>query len=187
MAEVAIGLFSALGAGATAAAGAVGSAASAIGAGLGGLTAAGSSALGILQGVATAASVASTLVGGIGSYEEGQQQAQIAKLQGNSEYIASEQKALQIRRDLVQKVGAARVAFAGSGLDISSAGAVESDLRNQADYATAIEKTNAEQAKAMAALRASQYRSNGLIDLAGAGLKGVGQAGGYGLDIAKRG
>jgi hypothetical protein len=151
------------------------------------LTTAGSSALGILQGVATAASVASTIVGGIGSAVQGEQQAEIAKLQGNSEYIASEQKALQIRRDLVQKVGAARVAFAASGLDISSANAVEDDLTNQADFATAIEKTNAAQAKQMAAIRASQYRSNGLIDLAGAGLKAAGQAGGFGLDIAKRG
>jgi hypothetical protein len=147
----------------------------------------GSSALGILQGVGTIASVASTLVGGIGSLAQGEQQAEIAKLQGNADYIAGEQKALQIRRDLVQKVGAARVAFAGSGLDISSASAVESDLTNQADYATAIEKTNAEQQKQMAALRASQYRSNGMIDFAGSVLKGAGQAGGYGLDIAKRG
>lgn len=183
MAEIAIGLFTALGTGASA----VGSAVASAGAGLSGLVGAGSSSLGILQGVATAASVASTLVGGIGSFAQGQQQAEIAKLQGNSEYLASEEKALQIRRDLVQKVGAARVAFAGSGLDISSASAVESDLRNQADFATSIEKTNAETNKMMATLRAKQYRTNGALDLVGASLKAAGTATGYGFDIAKRG
>lgn len=185
MAELAIGLFAALGTGGAAA----GGTAAAAGAGglFSGLLTAGSSTLGILQGVATAASVASTLVGGVGSLVQGFQQADIAKLQGNSEYLASEQKALQIRRDLVQKVGEARVAFAGSGLDISSATAVESDLRNQAAYATDIEKTNAETNRQMAVLRAKQYRTNGVLDLAGASLKAAGQIGGYGLDIAKRG
>lgn len=185
MAELAIGLFAALGTGGAAAAG-TGAAAGAGGL-FSGLLGAGSSTLGVLQGVATVASVASTLVGGVGSFFEGQNQAEMAKLQGNADYIAGEQKALQIRRDLVQKIGEARVAFAGSGLDVSSAGAVESDLTNQADYATAIEKMNAEQSRQMALLRAKQYRTNGALDLAGASLKAVGQVGGYGLDIAKRG
>jgi len=187
MAELAIGLFAALGTGAATVGSTVAAAGAGLGAGLGGLVEAGSSALGVLQGVATAASVASTIVGGVGSFFEGQNQAEMSKLQGNAEYIAGEQKALQIRRDLLQKIGEARVAFAGSGLDVSSAGAVESDLTNQADYATAIEKTNAEQSRQMALLRAKQYRTNGALDLAGASLKAVGQAGGYGLDIAKRG
>jgi hypothetical protein len=183
MAELAIGLFAALGGG-----GAAATAAAGAGGGLfSGLLTAGSSALGILQGVATAASVVSTLVGGIGQADEAQQNARLVELQGNSEFLASQQKALDIKRDLAQKIGEARVAFAGSGLDISSASSVEGDLEDQADFQTSIEKLNGQQAKQMAAARAAQYRSSGTYDLVGASLKALGQVGGYGLDIAKRG
>ncbi|WP_414462959.1 hypothetical protein [Hyphomicrobium sp. DY-1] len=191
MAEVAIGLFSALSAGAASAATAVGTglagAASAVGTGLTGLTAAGSSALGILQGVATVASVASTLVGGIGSAAEAETNARLAQISGDADALATQQKILDIKRDLAVKTGEARVAFAGSGLDISSASAVEGNLQDEADYQTAIEQQNAIQQKQMAALRASQYRSSGAVDLISASAKAIGQAGGYGLDIAKRG
>jgi len=191
MAELAIGLFSALGsaasAGVTAVSSGLASAAGAVGSGLGALTGAGSSALGILQGVATAASVASTLVGGIGQNAEAQTNAQLAELQGNTDFVASQQKVLDIKRDLAQKIGEARVAFAGSGLDISSASSVEDDLENQAKFQTAIEQDNATLQKQQAMLRAAQYRNSGALDLAGASLKALGQAGSYGLDIAKRG
>lgn len=155
--------------------------------GLGGALAAGSSGLTVLSGMATAASMASTLVGGLSSMAQANSNAQMAKLQGQQDYLASEQSALQIRRELLQKTGAARVAFAASGLDVSSAAAVESDLTSQANYATSIEKSNAQIRQAQAAARARQYKMQGTVGLAETAMKIAGQDINFGLDIAKRG
>ena len=191
MAEAAIALFASLGTAAASAGTAVASAGTALATGIGssvaGLASAGSTALSILQGAATAASVASTLVGGLGQAAEAETNAKLAQLQGNADVLASKQKALDIQRDLLVKTGAARVAFAGSGLDISSASAVEGDLKDQAAFNTSIEEENAQQAKLMAGIRARQYRNSGGLDLIGASLKAAGTGANYGIDIAKRG
>lgn len=187
MAEVALALFAAVGTAASSVGTAAATIGTTVGAGIAGLAEAGSSALGILQGVATAASVASTLVGGVGMAAEAETNAKLASLQGNADALASQQKVLDIQRSLAQKTGEARVAFAASGLDISSASAIEDDLSSQATYQTSIEKDNAQVNKAMAQMRATQYRTSGTVDMIGAAAKALGQAGGYGLDIAKRG
>lgn len=194
MAEAAFALFAALGsaaapaAAATAASAGAGAAAAGASGGIfSGLLSAGSGALGILQGTANIASMASTMVGGLGSLIEGRQQAEMATLQGNQEFLASKEKTLAIQRDLAQKVGAARVAFAGSGLELSSGRAVEGDLTNQAAYQTEIEQSNAAIRQQMARMRARQYRSNGALDFGGALLKAAAIGADGGLDIAKRG
>lgn len=200
MAEIAVAMFSAMStaaAGATAAAGTaaasatamlpgIGAAAASAGAGSG-LMAAGSSALGVLQGLATAGSVISTLVGGVGAFASGMQSAQQAKLQGEAEQIASQEASARIRRDMVQKIGDARVAFAASGLDISSADAVTSDLTSEANYQTEIERNNAAIRQAQARMRARQYRTNAMFDMAGSIAKAGGQVADFGLDVARRG
>lgn len=208
MAELALAFFATAGTAAagTAAAGAGAAASSALAWGLGttvttaagvtsglgagslaALAGAGSSALGVLQGVATASSMVSTLVGGVGKFIQGGQQADMAELQGKSDYLASEEEALRIRQDLVKKVGQARVAFAASGLDISSAGAVENDLTNQADFETQMAEANGQSRLLQSRMRAQAYRTGADFDLAGSVLKAGGQLAGYGLDIAKRG
>lgn len=63
--------------------------------------------------------------------------------QAESERLAGEQKANQIKRELVQAVGKNRVAFAGSGTTIDSGDAIEAGLRSQAQHQTEIEKANA--------------------------------------------
>lgn len=129
----------------------------------------------------------STLVGGIGAMGEAQSNARMAELQGQQAYQESELAAVRIRREAVQKIGAARVAFAGSGLDISSAAAVENDLTAQANFETGIEEQNGLLRKAQAGMRASQYRQQGMYDMIGAAAKAGGQFANYGMDIAKRG
>lgn len=146
-----------------------------------------SGALSVLQGVATAASMASTLVGGLSAAGSAATNASLAKLQGEADYVASEQAALRIRRDAVQKIGAARVAFAGSGLDISSADGVVGDINAQANFETSVEMNNAKLRTATAAAKARAYKMQGGMDLLGAAAKAAGQGAQFGIDIANRG
>lgn len=149
--------------------------------------AAGSSALSILQGVATAGSILSTVAGGMSDAAEAKTNAQMAELQGNQDYIDSERRALEIRRETARKVGAARVAFAASGLDISSGDAVVADLETQGTYQTGIEKQAGESRRIQSQMRARQYRASGDADLLGTVFKAGGKLAGFGIDIANRG
>lgn len=198
MAELAVAFFSTIGtAAATAAPAAATAAATAatsliptiggISAGAAGLATAGSSALTVLQGLATAGSLLSTVVGGVGAFAQAQSDAQMAKLQGTQDYITSQETAMRIRREMVQKTGDARVAFAGSGLDISSADAVTGSIADQANFETEIERTNAQRKLAEARMKARQYRTNALFDLAGTAAKAGGQFAQYKLSVANRG
>ncbi|MGL4396614.1 MAG: hypothetical protein ACRCS9_08760 [Hyphomicrobium sp.] len=195
--EAAIALF-AMGGGAGAAAGAATSAAAwaagttittaaGVTSSLGGLAAAGSGALSILQGVSTAASMLSTLAGGLSSFGEARTNAKLAQLQGEQEYIDAERRALAIRRETLQKTGSARVAFAASGLDISSADAVVNDLEQQGAYETGVERQAGQMRKLQSGLRARQYRASGGANLLGSVARAGGQAANFGLDIAQRG
>lgn len=192
--EAAVALFAAMGtAGATAATAATSAAAWAAGttvtaAGAAtGLAAAGSTALTVLQGVATAGSVLATLSGGLAARGEAKTNARLAEMQGEQDYIDAERRALAIRRETLKKVGDARVAFAGSGLDISSADAVVGNLEAQGDYETGVERSSAQMRKLQAGLRARQYRASGNADLIGAVARSAGAIADTGIDIAKRG
>lgn len=152
-----------------------------------GLAAAGSTALTVLQGVATAGSVLATLSGGMAARSEAKTNARLAEMQGEQDYIDAERRSLAIRRETLKKVGDARVAFAGSGLDISSADAIVGSLEAQGDYETGVERSSAQMRKLQAGMRAKQYRASGQADLIGSVAKAVGQGANLGIDIANRG
>lgn len=151
------------------------------------VTSAGASALSVLQGLATVGSMTATAIGGIGALASGLAASEQAKLQGEAAYVESQDRANRIRRELVQKVGDARVAFAASGLDISSAAAVERDLRSQSAYETEIERLNGLSRQAQARSRVRQLRTGAYMDLAGAATRAGGQYLDYRIDIAQRG
>lgn len=71
--------------------------------------------------------------------------------------IKARQAAIAIKRDLAEKIGSARVAFAASGLDISSGAEIETELGRQGDYQLGTSKRSGEISAAGA--RASQYAS----------------------------
>lgn len=191
MAELAVSAFAA-------AAGSAGAAAGSIGSWLAGTTvttAAGvtsalapaSGMLSALQGAATITSMASTLLGGVMSYRQSEAQARFADLDAEGARLESEEKALRIRREAVQKVGAARVAAAASGLDLSSAGAIEGAIGDDAEFAigSALDAGAYQTAKARA--NASQIRSRGSASLGTAAARALGTGRDYGISIARRG
>lgn len=127
-----------------------------------------SSAMSVLQGVTTAGSVLMGFMGGRQERRAGeaaaldaQLNADVARLDGERQVNESAERALRIQQDHVRKVAAARVAFAGSGLDISSGqlGSIEGSLGNEARLGLDVEVGNQRQARANADLRAGQYEA----------------------------
>jgi hypothetical protein len=120
-----------------------------------------SSALSILQGVATAGSALFSLASG--------------QSQARQEDLAARAEALRIKREELIKIGQLRVAFAGSGIDISSGqpAALEEGIRSQAAFETGLAETSGE-------MRASAARMKGFGQAFGQGASGL-------IDIARRG
>ena len=112
---------------------------------------------------ANAASAA--LLSGQAKASEATRQAEIADFNADQARLASEEKALRIRREAVQKVGAARVAFAGSGLDISSSAAMEDAYRNEAGFEQYLARTSGTIDAAGKTLTANAYRSRATASL----------------------
>jgi hypothetical protein len=149
--------------------------------------AAGSSALGVLQGVATAGSMLSAGVGGLAALGQGLSRGALSDVEAEQERLAGEERAIRLKRELVQKIGANRVAFAASGVQIGSGDALEGSLRSEAEFETQLAGTNARIKQLAAEQRADQYRFQGYAGaLAAAGKIGALGAN-YGLDIARRG
>lgn len=150
-------------------------------------TAAAASTWSVLQGVATAASIAATIGGGVIALGESAQQARLSQVEGEQARIGSEQSAQRLRRQWLEQTGAARVAFAASGVDIGSDAAIESNLDQQLNYATAIERENAVIRSLGNRMRTDMIEQRGLASLTSS----VGQAGGQvarlGVDIRNRG
>lgn len=196
--EVALAVFSAVGTAASTAGSAV---ASAVGLGAAGtttllpavggwstaVTTAGSSAFSVLQGVATAGSLLSTAVGGLSAYSEARTNAELSEIQAESERLAGQEKSLRIRRDLLQKIGANRVAFAGSGVTIGSGASIEASLEGDAEFELGLERQNARVRQLSAQMRAGRYRDQATASLIGTAGKMAGTLGNYGLDLAVRG
>lgn len=178
MASLAATAFAALAGGGGAAAGATAAA---------GAVAASSGVLTTLQTVATVASVASTLLGGFSAYSQGRTQAEFADINAESERLAAEERALRIRRQLVERVAQNRVAFAASGQDISAGGDIENALVSDADFEEGLALTSGRIAAAGQRAQAATYRARGVT----AGLTSLARAGGTiantAIDIAKRG
>lgn len=175
MAELAISAFAAMATAGTAVAGtAAAGAATATG-----LAAAGAGTLGTLQTVATIGSMVSTLAGGFMAYRESQGQAKFASLNAEADRLAAEERSLRIRRQYVEKVGQNRVAFAASGLDISSGAAIEGALSSSAQFETDLARTSGQMAAAAGEAQAASYRNQGVSKLVAA----AGKAGGSWLDL----
>jgi len=121
--------------------------------------------LGALQGVFSTAALISTALGGVSSYQSSQSRARFADLDATSERLSAEAETLRIKRDYLTKVGAARVAFAGSGLDISSGDAIEGSLKDQADYETSLAVAGGQSRAAQSLARGSAMRDQGTAGL----------------------
>jgi hypothetical protein len=145
--ELVIGLFASA---ATAAPAAVGTA-------VAGATAA-STALSVLQGGLTAASALFSLASG---FSEGQAEDQAGQLE-----------AQRIKREELQNIGKLRVAFAGSGIDISSGqpATLEDSIREESAFERELAIGTGSMRAANARLRgfgqAAGTASNALIDIA---------------------
>lgn len=152
-----------------------------------GATAAGSGILSGLQGALTISSAIASVLGGVAAYRSHKDQAMFAELDADGARIAAEADALRIRRELVQRVGDTRVAFAGAGLDISSGGAIEDSLRDQADFEIGNAMDAGRRGRAGGMARAASLASQGQAGL----VTGIGRAAergvDYGLDLRKRG
>lgn len=155
MAEMAVAAFTAIGS-------AVSSAAAAL--------PAMSTVASVLSGVATAGSVImgvqqsrQTRVAGEAAFLEGRINAEAATLEGERAATQSAARAVEIRREAVRKLAAARVAFAGSGLDVDSGQllSIERSMDREADYAAGMDESNARIAQSEAGLSASRYRARG--------------------------
>lgn len=115
-----------------------------------------SSALSVLQGVATAGSALFSLASGFA--------------QGKQEDLAAKAEANRIKREELIKIGQLRVAFAGSGVDISGGAALEGDIRSQAAFETEMAESSGQMRAASARLRGAGHAfkaaTGGLIDIA---------------------
>lgn len=195
MAEIALAFLGSVGslvtgggaaaAGATAAGGAVAGAAAA-GASTIGVS---STVLSVLGGVATAGSVLMQMAAGNAAEAESGLQESMALTEARSEAAASAARAVEIRREALQKIGAARVAFAASGIDLSSdqLTGIEDSIEDDAKYQTGIERANQRRALLMGKLRAGAFTARGANAAFASNAGALTTAAGGMLDIVKRG
>jgi len=129
----------------------------------------------------------STLLGGYMALRQGQDQAKFASLDAERSNIDAAERTLRIRRETVEKIGATRVAFAGSGLDISSAGAIEGGLEDQSDFEQDLARSAGRYGAARGRANAANIESQGVAGMISAGGRSFSQlADGY-LSSARRG
>jgi hypothetical protein len=166
-------------------AGAATSAASSLAAGAG-LT---STVLGILQGVATATSVLGSLSAASSEQQALMMQAQEAELQAGQGGLDSANRQIRMKRELLQVLGANKVAAAAAGIDLQG-GIAADDATAQKVAATreiSIEREDDQMRRALIKARASGLRSRARD----AGTAGLVRAGGqfaqFGMDVAERG
>jgi hypothetical protein len=133
----------------------------------------GSTALSILQGAASAASVLATVAGGAQMGAEAKMQASAAELQAR-------EQALRIRREELEKIGAARVAFAASGVSLASAGQVENALERDSLFEQNLVRSSG-------SVQASQIRLRGRGSLLTAYGNAAGTVASTGIDLVRRG
>lgn len=143
--------------------------------------------LSALQGTASVGSMITSALGGGLGLMSGLQNASMARLNARSEELKSEAQAIEIQRDLVRKIGANRVAFAASGLDVSSSSAIEGSLRDQAQFQTDLARTSGDMAAASRRMQAGNAELQGYSSLIAAAGKLGRQGADYALDLSKRG
>lgn len=147
----------------------------------------GSGLLSTLQGGFSVASAVSSLLGGVSSYNDAQSKGKFAEIDAEMERLKGEDQANRIKREMLQRVGDARVAYAGSGQDVSGAGDIEASLRTQAGHETELALSGASLRHSASLAKAAQLRSQGTAGLLSGAVKAGGQLLDYGLDLRKRG
>lgn len=182
MAELAISAIASAFTTAGAGAAAVGTAATAAGA-----AGMGASMLSTLSTVATIGSAVAAFMGGEADYAESANQARVADLNVQAAELKAEQDALTIKRELVQRVAATRVAFAGSGFDIASGQDIEDSLGQQAKYEIGFARSGGKINAASAMSEASSIRARGSSRRQQAMFKAGGTLLDGAIDYAKRG
>lgn len=148
-----------------------------------------SGGLALLEGRATAASVLSEYASGTSSIIDGVSGAAEAILKGDAEALEARGRAAAIRDELVRTVARQRVAFAGSGVDMSSGTPVtiqrettRTGLRN-----AAVEEGNVSLKKIKGQLAASTSLTQGLSKAGTAFFRAGMTDIGHRLSVAKRG
>jgi len=149
----------------------------------------GSAALGTLQGGLTAAQMIASIGAGIAGNSEQRITARMLELDATSEGLASQAKAQEIRQRALRQIAEQRVAFAGSGVDISTGTpqALAEATESERDSLLGLEHENAAIRAARARLQAAAARSRGTASLATGVVNAAGAGVRYGIDIAKRG
>lgn len=190
--ELALGFFSMLGGGLSSAATAVGltaaeaaaAGASATAAGASAasaaswaagtsVAAAGSTTLSLLQGALTAGSVLTSLAGGVIANNEADMQASATALQ-------SREQALRIREEELQKIGAARVGFAASGVTLGSGAAIENQIEGDSAFERGLARRTGD-------IAARQIRLRGRGSLVQAAGDALGSVASTAIDLRRRG
>jgi hypothetical protein len=133
----------------------------------------GSTALSILEGAASAASVLATVAGGVSANAEAKMQASAAELQAR-------EQALRIQREELEKIGAARVAFAASGVSLASGAQVENALERDSLFEQNLVRSSG-------SVQASQIRLRGRGSLVAAAGKAAGTVADTSISLARRG
>jgi|GEM_PF-1811966 hypothetical protein len=155
-----------------------------------GIGAASSSALSILQGVATAVSALGAIGGGLSAANASNEAATATELQAGQEQLASEQRSLTMKRELMKVLGENDVAFAAAGIDVGSGGIAEQTrTRAKQDAATDINinRSQDEYRRALMQARARGLRRRGGEQVFSGLLSAVGTGVNYGMDLAGRG
>lgn len=156
----------------------------------GGAAAAGSTALQILQGVASAVAAIGAVGTGISAMSASNEAADQAELQSGQEQLQATQRQTSMKRELLRILGENDVAFAAGGVDVGAGGIAEQSraaARREAATEINIDRDNDEYRRALLKVRARGLRRRGGEQLMG----GFGQALGigldYGMDVAERG
>lgn len=135
----------------------------------------------------TVASAISTTLGAVSSYQQSRTQAKFAEINARGDELAAQERALRIRKEMVQQVARNRVAFAASGQNISAGGDLETALVRDADFETALAETGGRISAAGGRAQAATIRNRGTMSLISGLTKAGGQIANYGMDVARRG
>jgi hypothetical protein len=132
----------------------------------------GASALTLLQGGFTAASVLGSLAGGYADQTD-------YNLQARQETLQAEREALAIREETLKKIGDARVAFGASGVTLASADPIEGTLNSQADREISLSQSGGR-------LASSRMRGRGSSAMLAAASDALGAGGNFAASVANR-
>lgn len=124
----------------------------------------------VLQGAATVGSVLQGQQAAQEQLRAGHEKAADLELQAKlelarseQETLASEARAVELRREALRKIGSARVAFGASGLSASSGqlAGIEGEIGNDAEFGLSIEASNRAINQNTSGLRRGQLRKQG--------------------------